>query len=458
MDIKNDVKWLKERKFVTEIGTPSKLNNRNELTNYVTQVGVGVQLDHIALYAQYLTFEALEDGTFSFTNTGTPTGSVSYSLDNGTTWTALGAGSSTPTITAGSKVLWKGNYKGISYSDYGSFSSTGKFNVLGSVMSLAYEDDFKDKMDLTGADHIFCELFKECSNLIDASNLILPATVLADNCYNSMFYNCTSLTTTPELPATIIANGCYLSMFSGCSSLTTTPKLSATTLAWSCYESMFSGCTSLTTAPELPAMTLAGNCYKGMFQNCTSLTTTPGLPAMALAGNCYESMFSGCTSLTTAPELPATTLVDLCYGGMFYNCTSLTTSPKTLPATTLASNCYNSMFYNCSSLTTAPVLPATILVNGCYESMFSGCTSLTTAPELPATTLVSSCYLYMFYECSNLNHIKALFTTTPGRSYTADWVVGISSTGTFIKNTDATWNVTGNNGIPTGWTVETATA
>ena len=220
-------------------------------------------------------------------------------------------------------------------------------------MSLAYEDDFKDKMDLTGADHIFCELFKECSNLIDASNLILPATVLADNCYNSMFYNCTSLTTTPELPATIIANGCYLSMFSGCSSLTTTPKL---------------------------------------------------------------------------------------------------------PATTLASNCYNSMFYNCSSLTTAPVLPATILVNGCYESMFSGCTSLTTAPELPATTLVSSCYLYMFYECSNLNHIKALFTTTPGRSYTADWVVGISSTGTFIKNTDATWTVTGNNGIPTGWTVETATA
>ena len=114
MDIKNDVKWLKERKFVTEIGTPSKLNNRNELTNYVTQVGVGVQLDHIALYAQYLTFEALEDGTFSFTNTGTPTGSVSYSLDNGTTWTTLGAGSSTPTITAGSKVLWKGTYKGIS--------------------------------------------------------------------------------------------------------------------------------------------------------------------------------------------------------------------------------------------------------------------------------------------------------------------------------------------------------
>ena len=36
MDIKNDIKWLKERKFITEIGTPDKLSTRSELTNYVT--------------------------------------------------------------------------------------------------------------------------------------------------------------------------------------------------------------------------------------------------------------------------------------------------------------------------------------------------------------------------------------------------------------------------------------
>ena len=42
--IKNDMNWLKERKFVTEIGTPDKLNTRDELRSYVTQVGVGAQL------------------------------------------------------------------------------------------------------------------------------------------------------------------------------------------------------------------------------------------------------------------------------------------------------------------------------------------------------------------------------------------------------------------------------
>ena len=44
MDIKNDINWLKEKKFVTELGTPDKLNTRNELRSYITQVGIGFQL------------------------------------------------------------------------------------------------------------------------------------------------------------------------------------------------------------------------------------------------------------------------------------------------------------------------------------------------------------------------------------------------------------------------------
>ena len=50
-------------------------------------------------------------------------------------------------------------------------------------------------------------------------------------------------------------------MFSNCTSLTSAPSLPATTLADYCYEDMFYGCTSLTTAPSLPATTLATNCY-----------------------------------------------------------------------------------------------------------------------------------------------------------------------------------------------------
>ena len=44
-NIKNDINWLKERKFVTEIGTPDKLNTRDELRSYITQVGIGGQLE-----------------------------------------------------------------------------------------------------------------------------------------------------------------------------------------------------------------------------------------------------------------------------------------------------------------------------------------------------------------------------------------------------------------------------
>ena len=102
-------------------------------------------------------------------------------------------------------------------------------------------------------------------------------------------------------------------------------------------------------------------------------------------------------------------------------------------------------------------LPATILANYCYKSMFQGCTSLTTTPELPATTLETGCYVNMFYGCTSLNYVKAMFTTTPSSTYTSKWLSGVASTGTFVKNASATWNVTGVDGIPNGWTVETAT-
>jgi hypothetical protein len=80
------------------------------------------------------------------------------------------------------------------------------------------------------------------------------------------------------------------------------------------------------------------------------------------------------------------------------------------------------------------------------------------APELPATTLANSCYRSMFSGCTSLSYIKAMFITTPGTSYTQNWVNGVKSTGTFVKNSAATWTTTGVHGIPTGWTVETASA
>ena len=401
----------------------------------------------------YFTVEALEDGNVYFKYLSFATTEdqryIEYSKDNGETWVRTTNVDNeevimTIPLLSGEKALVRGNNDTFGAYNEGEdeffnsfFYSNIEFNVYGNIMSLIHGDEFIGETSVV--ENMFKNLFfdswggynsdsADCM-VVNAKDLILPATTLANHCYEQMFNGCTSLTTAPELPAT--------------------------TMSFQCYEEMFYGCTALTAAPELPATTLSFQCYFGMFNGCTSLTTIPELPATTLAEGCYSSMFNGCTSLTTTPELPATTLADSCYTSMFSGCTSLTTAPV-LPATTLTRNCYEEMFEGCTALTTAPALPATTLTNYCYNSMFSGCTSLATTPELPATTLANYCYQYMFNGCTSLNYIKAMFTTTPSNSYTGNWVSGVASTGTFVKNSAATWNVTGINGIPTGWTVETA--
>ena len=367
------------------------------------------------------TIEALGSGNITWK---LDTKTVQYSK-NGGSWETRNS-ATTISVVRGDEV----RFKGTNQDYYGnSISSTAQFNVKGNIMSLTNGDEFviADTVNAYG----FYSLFSGCTYLVSASDLILPATTLANSCYYYMFSGCTSLTTAPELPATSLTSSCYLRMFSNCTGLTTAPELPATTLGRNCYNGMFTNCKSLTTAPELPATTLAPYCYDFMFLYCTNLTTAPELPATTLAEFCYQSMFNGCTSLTTAPELPATTLVDSCYYGMFQGCTSLTTAPE---------------------------LTATTLATYCYGNMFSGCTNLTTAPELPATTLASACYNSMFKGCTKLNYVKAMFIELTATNATTNWLSGVSSTGTFVKNASATWTTTGVNGVPTGWTVETASS
>ena len=196
---------------------------------------------------RYVTFTALETGTFTFT--GTVNNSINYSLDDGETWTALAKGVASPTVNAGSKIMWKGTCSaGSSSTGYGigAFSSTGAFDVEGNIMSLIRGDSFIDNVDLTGKARCFTNLFNGCTTIVNAKNLVLPATTLVTYSYSSMFYGCTSLVTAPEnLPATALTNSCYYRMFRGCSALTTSPVLPATTLTTYCYRDMFSGCSSL---------------------------------------------------------------------------------------------------------------------------------------------------------------------------------------------------------------------
>ena len=392
---------------------------------------------HDYIQRDYLTFVAVEDGAFSFSKDG-----LSYSLDDGSSWTPLAAGAYTPTVTAGNAILWKNNttltpgdmdntnsmwavtdeddifsapamgapQKPFTRSGeestlgIGTFSSTGKFNIEGNIMSLFYGDDADGEVSLSGKNCAFFDLFSG-TRVEKAHRLKLPATTLTEYCYANMFANCTNLIAIPDvLPATVMQLGCYFSMFRGCSLLMSAPALPATTLAEDCYKQMFTGCISLIDAPVLPATTMEKACYKGMFEYCVALKTAPALPA-----------------------------------------------------TTLAPSCYAYMFYNCLSLPDAPELPATILTKGCYQCMFTYCKKLVKAPFLPALTLVDNCYYMMFRDCESLNYIKAAFTTVPSERYTEMWTYQVARRGSYVRNKNATYGTRGWHGIPFDWTLTTYT-
>ncbi|MBR4378986.1 MAG: leucine-rich repeat protein [Prevotella sp.] len=296
-------------------------------------------------YSQdYFTMVVTSGGNVTWA--GSSSNALSYSTDNGATWSTASSSITLP-VNEGDEVLWKGTTTPIQDMGIGKFSggTDVRYSVEGNAMSLLFGDNFKGQTSLEGKNYAFNDLFYSNKSITSAENLSLPATTLAQNCCFNMFCGCTSLTTAPELPAT--------------------------TLAQYCYYQMFKGCTSLTTAPELPATTLAQSCYQGMFQGCTNLTTTPELPATTLAYQCYGEMFYGCTSLTTAPELPATELAQYCYGNMFRNCSSLTTAPE-LPATTLPQSCYRWMFNGCTSLNSIKCLATNISAKYCTSSWVDG--------------------------------------------------------------------------------------
>lgn len=175
-----------------------------------------------------------------------------------------------------------------------------------------------------------------------------------------------------------------------------------------------------------------------------------------LSPYCGYHLFNGSYGLVDASELvmPNTT-ASHCYDGMFSVCRSLTKVPK-LPATTLADYCYYEMFWSCTSLTTVPdnMLPATTLANDCYNSMFRDCTGLTRAPFLDYTgEIPKDAYYYMFEGCTNLQYVRCLATSRSATTSTFDWLAGVASDGTFVKNSKASFWTRTNSGIPISWTI-----
>ena len=195
-------------------------------------MGQGESIDYSQMY---LTFKALESGTFTFS-----VNAISYSLDGGSTWTSLPASTATPTIAAGQEICWKASgLTPTSSAGIGTFSASGLYKAYGNIMSLIYGDNFIGQTELLD-DYQFRNLFYNNTNLIDIKGLVMPATSLTTRCYWCMFQQ-SGITSAPYglLPATTLSYEAYGYMFAECYSLTNAPNLLAAYLTYHSYVGMF---------------------------------------------------------------------------------------------------------------------------------------------------------------------------------------------------------------------------
>jgi hypothetical protein len=111
----------------------------------------------------YLCFEAVEDD-FQAKYSINP---CEYSVDNRKTWNELPADTLTPTISAGSKIYFRGKGLKNSSNSRGTFSTTKLFNISGNMLSMVHGSDF-----LTGTpDSYACAyMFRYNKNIVSISD------------------------------------------------------------------------------------------------------------------------------------------------------------------------------------------------------------------------------------------------------------------------------------------------
>ena len=337
----------------------------------------------------------------------------------------------------------------------------------------------------TGASRVYGNMFAltgrvVCSgnvaSLLNSARIASPG-IVESFVFARLFHNCTALTSASALSLMPISgNSWYFGMFYGCTSLTAAPALPATTLAERCYNSMFRGCTSLTAAPALPATTLAERCYASMFYGCTSLTAAPALPATTLATYCYNSMFYGCTSLTDISAafsgiLAVTRMAEHSCDYIFAGCASLTVLDMAGWANPAGyATPLSHAFADCTGLAEVR-LPGAMQVSGLYSNpnaLFQGCSSLSRVYILD-TSLGSAVGSYT--DNSRLSgqitkNLRSSSVSTDNNLY--NWLSGVSSTGTVHvttavgvvdgvrRNIADYWNslpYRNDSSIPSGWSI-----
>ena len=221
-----------------------------------------------------LTFTALEatDITLVPNQRVTTYPTVYYKKGSDSEYTQM-TSSTTISLNSDEEVKFYGSNTRINTgtSTYVRFTSTGRFEVGGKVTSLL-SSGCTDPTTASTYTYAFACLFRGCTKLVSAKNLVLPAVI-------------------PQ-------RGCAY-MFTGCENLETAPALPAMTLSNNSYSYMFAGCANLETAPALPASAATSACYEYMFRDCTNLVNVPVINIVSAATYTYSNMFNGCSKLAS---------------------------------------------------------------------------------------------------------------------------------------------------------------
>lgn len=215
-----------------------------------------------------LTLTAITAGsTVQLTKVGSPTVSgLQYRTDSSAAWSSYTIDDVITLASVGDYVQFQNTESTLSSgsSSYVQFILSGSLGGSGNVQSLLnYSDSCKG--------YCYFRLFFQATSLISSPDLL--SVILASSCYNSMFYG-SGITKAPDLPATTLINSCYAYMFQNCSSLTSA-LLGATELSANSCLNMFVNCVSLSSIGVSFTFWLTG-------------ATTNWLSGVASSGNFYK--------------------------------------------------------------------------------------------------------------------------------------------------------------------------
>ena len=228
---------------------------------------------------------------------------------------------------------------------------------------------------------------------------------------NSMFYNCSKLTSLNVTNFNTAKVTDMLYMFRGCSSLTSLDVTKFNTEKVTTMSNMFWGCSSLTSLDVTNFNTAKVTDMNRMFYNCSKLTSLDVTKFNTENVTNMSNMFASCSKLTSlnVTNFNTAKVTDMSY--MFYGCSKLTSLDVTKFNTEKVMD-MSYMFYNCSKLTSLDVTKFNTEKVMDMSYMFYNCSKLTSLNVTNFNTAKVTDMSYMFRNCSSLTSLDvAKFNT-----------------------------------------------